>query len=71
MAKHFHNVEAELVTLAHACARAGITPPTAVRLSARGEFPAVVYVGRRRMVATRKLSAWLAKLVGEDANAAA
>jgi hypothetical protein len=50
--------EPELVTLAKACRRIGISPATALKLS---DFPKTVTLGARRMIARRAVERWLAE----------
>jgi hypothetical protein len=50
--------EPELVTLAAACRKIGISPATALKLS---DFPPIVPLGARRMIARRAVESWLAE----------
>jgi excisionase family DNA binding protein len=65
------HIQPELITLAAAARRLGITVPTAARLAARGEIPPISRLGRRRYLPRRAFEARLADLTGVPAEAAA
>ena len=60
--------QSELITLAQACRRAGITPATAVRLMPE-QFPTATWLGGKRVVPRRRFEAWLAEKIGEQSAA--
>jgi hypothetical protein len=55
----------ELITLAEACRRVGITPATAVRLMP-DYFPQATWLGQKRVVSRRHFEAWLAQKIGGE-----
>ena len=55
--------EPELISLARACGRAGLSVQTAVRLPP-GEFPSWSWLGGKRVVGRRRFEAWLADKAG-------
>jgi predicted DNA-binding transcriptional regulator AlpA len=55
--------QAEIITLAEACRRVGISIPTALKLMPK-EFPEAFWLGGKRVIARRRLDAWVAEKVG-------
>ena len=53
----------ELISLARACRRAGLSVQTAVKLPPE-EFVEWSWLGRKRVVARRRFEAWLTKKLG-------
>lgn len=47
------------VTLASAARRAGISTPTALTMAAAREFPAVIQLGKRKMISRAAFESWL------------
>jgi hypothetical protein len=58
MAKPREPNEPELITLAAACRRAGITTPTAIRLMP-DQFPAATWLGGKRVLGRERFERWL------------
>ena len=52
----------KLVTLASAARRVGVSPATAARLAASGEFPPCFWLGARRYLGASDFEKWLACL---------
>ena len=55
--------EPELISLARACRRAGLSVQTVIRLPP-GEFPPWSWLGGKRVVGRRRFEAWLADKAG-------
>jgi predicted DNA-binding transcriptional regulator AlpA len=61
-----HDDEPLTIPLHAGCRRVGITPATALKLSAKGEFPRVVKLGKKRLLPRRAFEAWINDKLGDD-----
>lgn len=57
--------EPEIISLAEACRRLGISIATASKLPPE-EFPASFWLGGKRLIGRRRLESWLAEKTGLD-----